>query len=254
MTLVLMSSADSALTAFMPSGVIGILTTMCSLKRAKVSPAGDHLAALVRDHLGAHRTANDVADLLQDRGIVVPVFLRHERRIGGDAVQDRRARSASRISSMFAVSRKISCRSVLSSGSGHGVRPHLITAYPSPEAPAPGRIVADAYEGQAQRRGRRSGLPAVALHAGWRLPVPGSIRPRPTSISVPAMTRTIWWTKRVASTAIVMCAPSRATASPSTRHTFSASLMTGVKLVKSCSPTRCAPAAAMRSTSNAWCE
>src|SRR5580765_2160959 len=82
-TLTFLPSDESALHALTPSFVNGTFTTMCS----SLAAFTDHPVGIGRDNLGAGRSFDDLADLLQD-GFVVAAFLRQERWIGRDAVDD----------------------------------------------------------------------------------------------------------------------------------------------------------------------
>ncbi len=70
-----------------PSFVNGTLTTMCSSMAARSRPSRIIPAVIGGDHLGADRALHGLADLLEDRARIAR-FLRHQRRVGGDAVED----------------------------------------------------------------------------------------------------------------------------------------------------------------------
>jgi hypothetical protein len=55
--------------------------------RGELAPFAEHAGRVGRDHFGADGALHDLADLLEDLPVVAP-FLRHQRRVRRDAVED----------------------------------------------------------------------------------------------------------------------------------------------------------------------
>jgi hypothetical protein len=73
-TFVGMPSSESARTAFMPSRVMGIFTTILSLNSAPAARLFDHPFGVGADHFGIDWAVHNLTDLFEDLDGVAALF------------------------------------------------------------------------------------------------------------------------------------------------------------------------------------